>query len=221
MTIGSEGNVLNPVSINLSDGLQQVPTLGKQGEQLYSKVHGDYYNASVRRNMFAFLRTAVTIPVITTTVTSVFSLWNPTNSGVIGELIDTDIGQVLATTVVDVVGWYASSGAAALAGTFTTKGVSFGGTSPNYFSARAGEIPNGQVQPFSAYTHSGTPDRIDIICSFGATTDAVVIPAGKEYKGRVLLMPGTVISVCMSTAAGTASGLDISTRWAEWQYAAS
>lgn len=219
MTIGSELNTLNPVPINYTDGLQLPPTGGKQGEDVVGKLHGDYYNAAVRKNLFSFLRTGITIPVVASGLVSVYSLWNPTNSGIMAEIVDTDVGIVNATSVVDVVGWYASSGSAALAGTFTTKAIAFGGTSPTYFSARTGEVPSGQVQPFTSYTHSGTPDRVDIICSFGAVTAPVVVPPGKEYKGRLLLMPGTVFSVAMSTGAGTGSGLDLSARWSEWIFA--
>src|SRR5438270_7545683 len=142
MAIGSEGLVTNVASVAYPDGFNQPPTQGKQGDLAVALGHGDNFTSAYRKNVFAFNRTAVTLPVVASGLVSVFSLWNPVNSGVLGELIDTEVGTVLATTVVDVVGWYASAGAAALAGTFTTKAVAFGGTSPTYFSARLGEIPN-------------------------------------------------------------------------------
>lgn len=214
MTIGSEGNVYNPATTKLTDSLQVPPVLGVQGESLNSDLHGKHFVTAYRKNLFSFNVTAVTIPVIANNLVSVFSLWNPPSSGVVAELVDTEIGQVLATTVVDTVAWYFSNGSKALAGTFTTPSVA----NTNHFSARVGEVPNNNVIPYTAYTHSGTPVRADMITMFGAVTDASMSAPSKFYDGRVLIPPGTVISVAMSTAAGTTSGLDISCRWAEWLF---
>ena len=49
-------------------------------------------------------------------------------------------------------------------------------------------------------------------------TDAGLALPMKIYDGRIIIPPGTVISVAMSTAAGQASGLDISARWIEWPF---
>lgn len=213
------GQVINPQSSNLGDGIQ-VPNavIGKQGEQLVADVHGKHYNANVRTNVYKFNKTAVTIPVIANNLVSVFTLWNPPASGVLGEIISVDVGQVLATTVVDTLGWYFSIAALTAAGTFTTPSVA--GT--NHFSGRVGDTPGNKIQPYSAYTHSGTPARVDIVGAFGAVTDAVVMPgAMKVYDGTFILPPGIAMSLAMSTAAGTTSGLDVGVNWAEFPYAAS
>jgi hypothetical protein len=181
---------------------------GMAGEGAVSEVRGKFAMANYNKLVYGFNVTAVTVPVVANNLVSVFTLWNPPASGIMGELVDTDIGQVLATTVVDAVGWYYSTGAKALAGTFTTLGTALSG--------QIGSNPQNAILPYSAYTHSGTPTRFDIICSFGAVTDAVVFGANKLYDGRILIPPGTAISVAMSTAAGTTSGLDISARWVEF-----
>lgn len=212
MTIGSEGNVYSPAGTRIPDSSQIPPMLGVQGEALNSDIHGKHWTAGYRKNLFNFNISAATVPVIASGLVSVFSLWNPPNSGVIGEMIDTEVGQVLATTVVDTMGWYFSAGNLALAGTFTTKAA----INTNYMAGRVGDIPNGQIIPYTAYTHSGTPVRCDLITMFGAVTDASMSAPQKFYDGRLLIPPGTVISVAMSTAAGTTSGLDLSARWAEW-----
>ena len=202
-------NLVNPLpSSSQPDGSQVYALAGKQGEALVSEVHGKFYTSNYRGGLFGFNVTAVTIPAIAATLVSVFSLWNPPSSGVNAELVDTEIGQVLATTVVDAVGWYYSSGSQALGGTFTTKGTALSGI--------IGNVAGNKVLPYSAYTHSGTPARVDIIGSFGAVTDAGLALPMKIYDGRIIIPPGTVISVAMSTAAGQASGLDISARWIEW-----
>ncbi len=180
---------------------------GYSGIALGSQVYGTYYIGNNNRYSYGFNVTGVTIPVIASTLVSVFSLWNPVASNVNVELVDTDIGMVLATTVVDTAGWYFSAGADALAGTFTTAGTP-------YSNAPGTTVANKAI-PYSAYTHSGTPARVDIIGGYGATTN----PGGaisKQYNGRLIVPPGTVISLAMSTAAGTASGNGLSMRWTEW-----
>ena len=215
MTIGSEGQVTNPVTANNPISSNPVvPLLGRQGELVVSEVRGKYGTASMNKGLFKFNVTAVTIQVVSANVASVASLWNPPSSGVLAEMVETTIGQVLVNTVVDAVGWYFSAGSQALAGTFTTKSVAL----TNHFSARIGDTPNGNCIPYTAYTHSGTPVRCDIIGSFGATTDIGLTLPTKIYDGRLWVPPGTVISVAMSTTISTAAGLDISARWIEWPF---
>ncbi len=212
MTIGSEGQVFNHVQ-NVPDGsAAQIPIMGRSAEYLSALLHGDMFYSNLRRSVFRFAVSAVTVPVVASNLVSVFTLFNPPNSGVIGELIEAAVDQVVATTVVDVFGWFGSFGSVAAAGTFTTKGVAL----TNYFSGRLGETPGGQIIPYSAYTHSGTPVLQDTIGSHGATTNQIGIR--KNYRGQVLLMPGTALSLATSTAAGTATGLALSTTWAEWPF---
>lgn len=213
------GIVLNPVTSNNPISATPLsPTLGRQGELLIAGLHGKYGTAAINKALFNFNVTAQTVPLVSSGQTSVFSVWNPPSSSTLAEMVDTEIGQVLATTVVNTIGWYVSTGSAALAGTFTTKGVPFGASSPNYFSARAGDIPNGQMIPYTSYTHSGIPARIDIIGAFGATSDAGMTLPNKVYDGRLWLTPGNIISAMVSTQTFTSAGLDVSCRWTEWPF---
>lgn len=211
------GLVASPVAANYGDGIvQQNSALGKQGEQLSADIHGQYYAAAVRGKVFKANKTAITIPVIAATLASLFSLYNPPGSGVIAEVIHTEVGQVLATTVVDTLGWYSTTVALTALGTVGTQLVAGTGL----FSARTGDTPSPQCS-VGSFTHSGTPVRTELVASFGAVTDAVVFQAiQKAHNGTTLVTPGTVISLAMSTAAGTASGLDVGVTWAEWPYAA-
>lgn len=202
------GVVTDPTSVALSAGTEVIPGLGRQRQQLVSDIHGKWFEACKRGVVFGANVTAVTVPQIASGLVSVFSLWNPPTSGIDMELIDMDFGQVLATTVVDAVGLYYSSDALARAGTFTTIGT------PQSMYVGGGASPKGKF--YSAYTHSGTPTRIGIPASFGAVTDAGLALPHYVFDGSVIIPPGTVVSVAMSTAAGVSSGLDISARWAEW-----
>src|SRR3954471_8545966 len=102
----NQGRVLNPSSISAPDTQTLDILLGRQGEQLASELHGKYYTINKRGGLFTGNVTAVTVPVIAATLVSVFSLYNPRNSGVDMELIDIDITSVLAAVVVDTFGLY-------------------------------------------------------------------------------------------------------------------
>lgn len=180
----------------------------RHGQLAVAGVHGDYFEANFNGKLFTYNVTNVTIPVVTSGVVSVFTLWNPPSSNVVGEIVRTTLGQTAAATVVDSVGWYSSTPAATAAGTFTTLAA-----------ARSSQMQSpaaNAIKPYSAYTHSGTPTREDIIGAFGATTDTGMTLPDKQYNGMLALPSGIAASVCMSTAAGTATGLDIQATWAEW-----
>ncbi len=206
------GNVANPATTSQPDTAQPLITSGRQSEMLISSIHGKYYIAAYRKTCFRFNVTAVTLPKVAATLVSVFSLWNPPSSGVVAELISTDMVGISATFVVDAIGWYFSASNLALAGTFTTPSVAL----TNHFSARIGETPGNQVQPYTAYTHSGTPARVDIAGGYGAATNTTGWNVHKDYDGRVVVPPGTVISLATSTTAWTGSGADLEVVWSEW-----
>jgi len=74
----------------------------------------------------------------------------------------------------------------------------------------------GQGQFFSSYTHSGTPTLIDIVGSYGATTNTSGFPTTKLHDGKLVLPPGIAMSVAVSTTVGTTTGASIEAVWAEW-----
>lgn len=202
------GLVANPRTLAQADASTPQLIMGRQGDNLVSELHGKYYQINYRRGLFSANVTAVTIPVIASGLVSVFSLYNPVGSGINMSLIDLDIGQVLATTVVDTVGLYFSTGTVAAAATFTTEG-----------SARSGVIGESAMNVgkfYTALTHSGTPTRFRMVGAFGAVTDAGMTLPHFEFDGKVIIPPGCIVSVAMSTAAGVSSGLDIGATWAEW-----
>jgi hypothetical protein len=136
---------------------------------------------------------------------SVFTLYNPPASGVNMELVEASLVNVLATTVVDAVGWYYSTAVLSAAGTFTTKGT--------VQSLMVGNNPANQGLFYSAYTHSGTPVLADIIGGYGAATSSTGIV--KFYDGRLILPPGIAMSLAMSTTVSTGSGITASAVWQE------
>lgn len=202
------GNIAATPNTSVADGQNSVFLQGKAGELIASELRGKYYTANYRNKLFNAQVTIQTVPLITTAMVSVFTLYNPAGSGVVMEMVDTILANSNATTVVDVFGWYAGTAAQTAAGTFTTKGT--------VNSSVIGTLIVGQGQFYSAYTHSGLPTRQDVIGSFGAVTNANSTPPVKLYDGRLILPPGIAMSIGASLAAGPATGLDIQATWAEW-----
>jgi hypothetical protein len=207
--------IQNPAQLNTPDGQEGEMNIGKQNEQLVAEIHGPQYTAALRGCLFTANRTAVTVPVIASGLVSVFSLYNPANSGKVLELIDFDYGQLLATTVIDVLGLYWQGAPVSGQATFTTPGV-FGA---NVFGGSPGKgSPAGIF--YSALTHltGSTPARIDILMSQNTTAALTSGPGHYEFKGKRVLFPGDLVSVAASTAAFTASVTDLGISWAEWPY---
>ena len=194
-----------PAQSSNPDGAEIFALGGKQGDALVSELHGKHFTANYRGKLFAATAAAVTLPVNAASLVSVFTLWNPPASGINMEIVEVSVVNVLATTVVDAVGWYFSTAALTAAGTFTTAGT----TQP--LNVGAGFTSAGRF--YSAYTHSGTPVLVDIIGGYGAATDQTGIT--KFYDGRLILPPGIAMSVAMSTTASTGSGITLSASWQE------
>ena len=204
----------NPFAVSLPPGsATQLKSIGRGGEIYASETHGKYYTAAYYSRMFNFNVTAVTVPKTAINFASVFSLYNPPNSQANLELVDVDVGIVLATIVPGVLGWYWVGPTLAALGTLGTIGV-FG---TNWFAGNLGSTP-GQGNPYSSYTHVAAAAaivRVDIITTFAGVTATSAAPIHKEYDGKLVVGVGSVISIAMSTNPGTASGMDLSVRWIE------
>lgn len=214
----SQDQPQNPFAVSLP--VASTPTLhsiGRGGEVLASQVHGKWYYGAYYSRVYNFNATALTLPVIATNLVSVFAIYNVPGSSVNAEFIDFDLGVVLLTSVVNTIGLYWQGPTLANLATLSTKAV-FG---TNWFGGNLGGTTPGQVQPYTALTHStannattGIP-RIDILSNFSAVTIGNDAPVHKEFDGKILLQPGCVVSVAASTAASGAANTDLSVRWQE------
>jgi hypothetical protein len=202
------GSVADPTQMAQADGATTAFLLGRNGDALVSEIHGRGWLANYRGKLFEAAAVAVTIPVITASLASVFTLYNPPTSGAKAEIFSAAVFNVVATTVVDIVGWYSSPAISTAAGTFTTVGTVHGGIVQ-------GPTAN-QVSFYSSYTHSGTPTLTDMIGCFGAVSNAGTSGVFKQYNGELMLPPGIAMSIAMSTAAGGATGLGAEVKWIEW-----
>lgn len=172
-----------------------------------------YAELALRGQVFIATRAAVTIPVNAATLVSVFSLVNPTGSGVLLDVFEVSAHAVVATTVVDALGVYYQANAYTTA-TLTTQDTA------DVQNARLGEgsAPAGRL--YSALTHAGTPILAGLVGGWGAVTDGGSTEISRQFNGKLLVPPGAIISLAMTTAASTASGITAEVKWAEIPYTA-
>lgn len=175
-------------------------------------IDGKYAELARRGKVFSASVAAVTLPVNAATLASKFGLYNPPGSGTMLELIEAEAHYVVATTVVNALGLYYSTGTNATGATFTTQGSTE--------CSRVGEAITGVAKFYSAVTHVGTPALLDLIGGWGAVTDTGSTPTRKQWDGKIQVPPGTLLAVAMTTAASTASGFTGVLRWAEVPYVA-
>lgn len=197
----------NPTNTSNADGASVTALAGKAGEQIAAELCGKYYTRNYRNGVFAFSQAAVTLPVNATTLVSKLGVYNPLGSGKNLELICFDMAYVVATTVVNGVGLYYSNGTNASGATFTTAGTIISGV----LGGGGTSVATG----YSAVTHVGTPTLGALLAYTGAVTSTAVNSVHYDFDGRVIVPPGTLLAVAMTTAASTASGFTGMLHWAE------
>ena len=190
-------NVINQV-YTVGDALAQtqaaqpaVPAFaGPSGEQLVSELHGRYYNANYRNHLFMATASAVTLPVVASGVASVFTLFNPANSGKNLIILRAGVGSVVATTVVDLAGLYYLSNP-------TNASVTAGTIKGGIVGAGAPSVANF----YTACTHtSQTPILAANVGGFGAVTDTAANFFTRDFDGSIIVPPNTSLDFLMSTA---------------------
>lgn len=177
-----------------------------EGNYLHEQLSGRWAERNYRGNVASFSVVAVTIPVNANNLVSVCGIYNPPGSNKILEIIDTDLENVLATTVVNAYAWYSSTVALSALATFTTPGTAR--------SRRMQDPASSQTRVYTAVTHSGTPSLEAMIGGHGATTNAG-FQTYKKFDGTLMIPPGVLASVAATTAASTGSGMAIGFSWAE------
>lgn len=204
-----QGAVYNPFVIKQPDSPTLPVTLnfGQMGESLASELRGVYGTAAKRGVVFHANAVAITLPVVASAVVSLFTLYNPVNSGIDMELIDSTVATVVATTVISGVGVYFSSPALTALGTFTTQGTAY----PGFLGG-----PSGLGQFWSSYTHSGTPVLQKVLGGIaGAVTNGSLNSFNYVFDGKVIIPPGVAASILMTTAHETTSGAALDVSWVE------
>lgn len=195
------------ISGQFADGSEVVARAGRYSDLLATPLRGSYSELTRQGKVFFFSQAAVTLPVNAATLASKFGVYNPPGSGVYLEILEIDAHAVVATTVVDALGVYYSNGTNASGSTFTTQGT--------VESGRPGDGFASQARGYSAVTHVGTPVLTDLVGGWGAVTDGGSTEVYKRYNGELQIPPGVLVSLAMTTAASTGSGITLGMRWAE------
>lgn len=204
-------------SASLPDLASGVPWLGgKTGEGIVSELHGKWYSAAYRGNVF-MLNTAAagtTIPIQATNLVSTFTLWNPLGSGKNIELIRYTLALEAATTVVSDVSLYFQPGIGtgfnAAPGTLTALTI----RSALLNSGASASVATGYSAATLVNTVGTNMFVGPILTGFGAVTTNVATPINYEFDGSIIVPPG-----CLITTAGTAAQVSATRQsliWAEW-----
>lgn len=176
------------------------------GELVVSNQRGTYAELVRQNKVFSASAAAVTLPVNAATLASKFGVYNPPGSNVNLEVINISAHAVVATTVVDALGIYYSNGTNATGATFTTQGT------PESGLVGSG---SGIARFYSAVTHVGTPTLLRLVGGWGAVTDGGSTEVSRDFNGSLIIPPGTLIALAMTTAASTGSGVTLEMSWAE------
>lgn len=192
---------------------------GALGDQIVSGLHGKYYEAAVRGQLFmAYTVIAgVALPVAAATLNSKFTIHNPASSGKNIELVSFVMGIDSATTVVNGIGLAVQRNLSTTSGvpTSTTAIVASpcgpSGTASAAVYSQA-TLTNVAIPGVTAAT--AVPIPFYGMFSFGAVTAAGIHPASHEFDGRVVLGPDSLAAACTTVAPATAAFCGIV--WAEW-----
>ncbi len=206
------GNVVNPFGTAVADNSQNPIAMGRNSEVLIAQSHGKWFNAAARGVLFSFNVTAKTIPVTVSAgqiTAAPFALYNPVGSNRLLELVDCDIGLVLATTVVNTIALYSTVNTTTAAGTFTTAGTAISGL--------LNSTTGGVGVPYTAFTSvaSFTPFKWQPVGMFGAVTTVSNQLSHYIFDGKAIVPPGAMVILATTTAATTASSIDASISWVE------
>ena len=209
--LSQTGRVTSP-RVKYTDADERNFHLGQQGELLVGGVHGKWYSAAKRGNLFLgnTVIAGVALPVNAATLVSKFTLWNPAGSGIDVELVEFGMGIDSATEVVNgiVLGvqpQVSLSGGAPGTLTQLTTPTNLGFT---------GQTPTARLYSAATLTNAAV---LANLMSLGINFDATAAGQGitlHDFNGKVVLPPDTIATFCTTVAAQTAAFCSLV--WAEW-----
>lgn len=195
MATDSSGLVTTAPAGSFGNNSTQTMSLGRSAEQLVAQLHGKYYTAALAGKVFilATATAGTTIPVQATNLASTFTLLNPITSSVNVELIDYTLGTTTATTVVGDISLYYQSGVGTSNAALTST------TALTIRNALLGGGGSAVSSGYSAATFTSTTGtnlfRCYTLAGFGAVTTTNATPIRTEFDGKIILPPGTAVTV--------------------------
>jgi hypothetical protein len=176
------------------------------GELAVLQSRGKYAMQCQSGKLWWAYKTSFTVPTIAAQLASIFSVYNPIGSGVNLELVSLEIGGVNATTVVSTIGLAAESN-------LTLTPVIANMTAGTAYNGLLGSAVSHSGGYYTKWTHVGTPVMIGGFIDYGAVTNTGAGRYAIEYDGKIILTPGSVVSLAAST--GTPTTIDAAISWLE------
>lgn len=205
------GVTQNPSTVQNNDMTPGVIALGRNGQLLVDALHGRFYGAASRGNLFmsATAIAGVTVPVPATTLASKAGIVNPLGSGRNVELVAMSVSSVTIEVAVK-----------QFALEFQLNASSTGGspTSVTKLTAYSMPLSTGaavaQGYAYTAATMTNAAANPLVVPLFGNYATAVgFMPTWFTFDGNVVMGPDTVM--CVTNTAAIAA-VNFTYIWAEW-----
>lgn len=205
------GQVLNPSLAQNTDGSVVPVSIGRNGALLTDDVHGRFYVASARGNLFvaSTLIAGVTLPAPATTLASKAGMINPLGSGVNLELVA--LGLTAVTVDVALKNFLME---------FQINATTTGGAATSVTALTAYSMPlstgrrSAACQAYSAATMTNAAAN-PILIPFVPKLETAV---GNQqvyfrFDGEVVMGPDTVMAI---TCTAALAAVNVTYLWAEW-----
>ena len=203
---------------NNPDGLVAKARGTKEGAQAVQSMHGQYYEAAIRGNVFhcSTVIAGKVVLVAAATLAGVFTIHNPLGSGKNVELISFTWGPTSATVVVNTVGLLIQRNLT------TTSGVPTSTTSGTVHRLGISGIPSTAFYSVATLTNVAIPGAAGSAVPIpfypmmynGAVTDGSTNDLTHWFHGRIVLEPDSLVSVCTNITTATVSTM--ASTFAEW-----
>lgn len=193
---------------------------GSDGSGFVQALHGPYYEAARRGEVFhaSTIIAGKIVLVAAATLAGVFTVHNPSGSGKNIELIDFTWGPTSATTVVNTIGLLIQRSLTTGGGgipTSTTAGsvhrLGLSGTANVGLFYSVATLTNVAIP---GAVGSAFPIPFYPMMSNAATTDTAGHEMRHEFKGKIILEPDSLVSVCSNITTATIATMAMS--WSEW-----
>ncbi len=205
------GQVQNPAVNQINDISPAPLAMGRHGQLLTSAIHGQWYGAAARGNLFmsATAVAGVTVPAPATTLASKAGIHNPSGSGVNVELVALGIASV--TIEVALKQFYME---------FQLNATTTGGAPTSVTKLTANSLPlstggrTAAAYAYSAATMTNAAANPIVMPLFGNYETVVgFVPTYFPFNGEIVMGPDTVM--CITNTAALAA-VNVTYIWAEW-----
>ena len=204
------GQVRNPATEANQDGTFVPLSVDRQGGTRVSDLHGRWYTAAVRGNLFvaSTLIAGVTLPAPATTLASKAGMRNPLGSGVNVELVA--LGLTSVTIDVALKNFLMEFQINAS----TTGGVPTSITDLTSYAMPLGSARTSVAKAYSAATMTNAAANPILIPFYQKLETAVGgVPVYCPFNGEIVFGPDTVMAI---TCTAALAAVNVTYIWAEW-----